>query len=85
VIVLRYTDPRRARPFRVPLVHGVGLVGAALCFFVMRGLPRLAWVRFGWWLAIGLALYVAYGYRHSTLRRGAPPVPVEPPPPIEKA
>ena len=84
VIVLRHTDPGRPRPFRVPFVHFVGIVGAALCIFVMRGLPHLAWVRFGWWLVIGVALYVAYGFRHSTLRRGVPPVPVEPPPPIEK-
>ena len=84
VIVLRHTDPERPRPFRVPFVHVVGIVGAALCIFVMRGLPRLAWVRFGYWLLIGLGLYVLYGFRHSTLRRGTPPVPVEPPPPIER-
>jgi APA family basic amino acid/polyamine antiporter len=82
VIVLRYMDPDRPRPFRVPFVHVVGIVGAALCVFIMRGLPRLAWERFGWWLLIGVIVYVAYGFRHSTLRRGAPPVPVEPPPPI---
>ena len=74
VIVLRYTDPDRPRPFRVPFVHFVGLVGAALCVFVMRGLPGLAWVRFGWWLVIGLVLYFVYGYSHSTLRRGTGPV-----------
>jgi len=74
VIVLRYTDPDRPRPFRVPFVHFVGLVGAALCVFVMRGLPSLAWVRFGWWLVIGLVLYFAYGYTHSTLRRGTGPI-----------
>ena len=84
VIVLRYTDPTRKRPFRVPFVHGVGILGAALCVFVMRGLPHLAWVRFGWWLAFGLILYIAYGYWHSTLRRGTQPVPVEPPPPITR-
>jgi len=77
VIVLRYTDPDRPRPFRVPFVHVVGIVGAALCVFVMRGLPSLAWVRFGWWLVIGLVLYFAYGYRNSTLRRGTGPVVVE--------
>jgi basic amino acid/polyamine antiporter, APA family len=82
VIVLRYTDPERPRPFRVPFVHFVGIVGAGLCLFVMRGLPHLAWVRFGWWLTIGLVLYVAYGYGHSTLRRNRSPVPIEPPPPI---
>jgi len=82
VIVLRYTDPQRPRPFRVPFVHVVGIVGALLCVFVMRGLPHLAWVRFGWWLLIGLVLYVIYGYGHSTLRRRTGPVPIEPPPPI---
>jgi APA family basic amino acid/polyamine antiporter len=73
VIVLRHTDPDRPRPFRVPFVHVVGIVGAALCVFVMKGLPMLAWVRFGWWLLIGLVLYFMYGYRHSTLRRGTGP------------
>ena len=69
VIVLRHADPKRPRPFRVPFVHVVGIAGALLCVFVMYGLPRLAWVRFGWWLAIGLVLYFAYGYTHSKLRQ----------------
>jgi APA family basic amino acid/polyamine antiporter len=82
VLVLRHMEPERRRPFRVPFVWVVAPLGAALCVFVMRGLPRLAWERFGWWLAIGILLYVIYGYSHSTLRRRSPPVPVEPPPPI---
>jgi len=69
VIVLRYTDPDRPRPFRVPFVHVVGIVGALLCVYIMRGLPGVAWERFGWWLVIGLVLYVLYGWRNSTLRR----------------
>ena len=69
VIVLRHTDPSRPRPFRVKFVHLVGLLGAALCVFVMRGLPEIAWERFGVWLLIGLVLYFAYGYQHSRLRR----------------
>jgi len=71
VLVLRYTQPDRPRPFRVPFVWPVCLGGAAACLFVMKGLPRHAWERFGWWLAIGLVLYFAYGYRNSTLRREA--------------
>jgi basic amino acid/polyamine antiporter, APA family len=69
VMVLRHTDPDRPRPFRVPFVHVVGIVGAGLCVFVMKGLPALAWERFGYWLAIGVVLYIAYGYRNSVLRR----------------
>jgi len=74
VVVLRFTDPDRPRPFRVPFLYVIAPLGAALCFFVMWGLPTKAWERFGWWLVIGLVLYFAYGYRNSTLRRGAPPV-----------
>jgi APA family basic amino acid/polyamine antiporter len=71
VLVLRYTQPERPRPFRVPFVWPVCLGGAAACIFVMWGLPPQAWTRFGWWLLIGLVLYTAYGYRNSTLRREA--------------
>jgi basic amino acid/polyamine antiporter, APA family len=75
VLVLRYTDPERPRPFRVPFPWVVCVLGAGLCFYVMKGLPSQAWERFGYWLVIGLVLYFSYGYRHSTLRRGRGPVP----------
>jgi APA family basic amino acid/polyamine antiporter len=42
-------------------------------------LPPKAWERFGIWLAVGLALYFVYGYRHSTLR-GSQAASVEHPP-----
>ena len=74
VLVLRVIEPDRPRPFRVPFVWVVGLVGAGACVFVMKGLPIHAWERFGIWLLIGLALYFVYGFRHSTLRRGTPRV-----------
>jgi APA family basic amino acid/polyamine antiporter len=75
VLVLRYTQPDRPRPFRVPFVWPVCLGGAAACVFVMWGLPRQAWERFAIWLAIGLVLYFAYGFRNSSLRRGAAGLP----------
>jgi len=69
VLVLRYTDPSRPRPFRVPFVWAVTLLSTAGCLFIMVGLPRQAWERFGYWLVIGLVLYFAYGYRNSGLRK----------------
>jgi APA family basic amino acid/polyamine antiporter len=71
VLVLRHTEPERPRPFRVPFVWPVCLLSAAACLFIMQGLPRPAWERFGAWLAIGLVLYFSYGYRHSLLRAGS--------------
>jgi APA family basic amino acid/polyamine antiporter len=69
VLVLRYKEPERHRPFRVPFVWPVCVLSAAGCIFIMYGLPGTAWRRFGWWLLIGLALYFTYGYRHSKLRQ----------------
>ena len=68
VLVLRYKEPERPRPFKVPLVWPVCLLSAAGCVFIMYGLPRSAWERFAIWLAIGLVLYFTYGFSHSKLR-----------------
>jgi len=68
VLVLRYKEPERPRPFKVPLVWPVCVLSALACLFIMKGLPDVAWERFGIWLAIGLVLYFAYGFKHSVLR-----------------
>jgi APA family basic amino acid/polyamine antiporter len=67
VLVLRYKDKDRPRPFRVPYVWPVAIGGAVLCVITMAGLPRSAWERFGVWLVVGLVLYGAYGFRRSRL------------------
>jgi len=71
VLVLRVIEPERFRPFRVPFVWPVGLLGAAACVFIMAGLPAQAWSRFGGWLLMGLAVYLFYGRRNSRLRDAA--------------
>jgi APA family basic amino acid/polyamine antiporter len=68
VLVLRRTDPGRRRPFRVPGLPIVSIAGAGACLYVMLGLPGSAWERFGVWMALGLAVYFLYGFRHSRLR-----------------
>jgi APA family basic amino acid/polyamine antiporter len=71
VIVLRYKEPERHRPFRVPLVPLTPLISIAACIYLMVFLPRVTWIRFGIWLLVGLAVYGLYGWTHSRLRKRA--------------
>jgi APA family basic amino acid/polyamine antiporter len=68
VIVLRVREPARPRPFRVPGSPVTPLIAAGSCIFLMAQLPLVTWIRFFVWLAVGLVIYFAYGYRHSRLR-----------------
>jgi APA family basic amino acid/polyamine antiporter len=80
VLALRYIDPDRKRPFRAPAIWLVAIGGAGACIWVMIGLPARTWVRFAVWTAVGVAVYFAYGFRHSALRNGqgaASPTPTE--------
>jgi APA family basic amino acid/polyamine antiporter len=69
VLVLRYTDPDRPRPFRTPLVPFVPVAGILACFYLMSGLPVDTWARLVIWMAIGLAIYFLYGRRHSKVQQ----------------
>jgi APA family basic amino acid/polyamine antiporter len=70
VLVLRYTDPARPRPFRTPLVPFVPIAGIAACVYLMSGLPVDTWARLIIWMAIGLLIYFVYGRRHSKVQLG---------------
>ena len=70
IIILRYKDPGRHRPFRVPF--GAWLLptcGAVSCLFLMYYLPPTSWWRFVAWLMIGLAVYLSYSYTRSEIGR----------------
>jgi APA family basic amino acid/polyamine antiporter len=69
VLVMRRTNPDLPRPFRTPLVPLVPLLGMAANLTLMFYLGWHNWVRLFVWLAIGLAIYMAYGRRHSRLAR----------------
>jgi APA family basic amino acid/polyamine antiporter len=72
VTVLRYRDPGRERPFRVPGgAWLVPLLGAACCIFLMVYLPPASWWRFVGWLVLGASIYAFFGWRHSLLGRAS--------------
>jgi basic amino acid/polyamine antiporter, APA family len=82
VIVLRRTRPEMPRPFKVPLSPVLPILGIAFAVFLMTDLPLSTWVRFVIWLAVGIVIYLLYGYSHSRLRhhyRDVPDLPdIEP-------
>ena len=65
VMILRYTNPERKRPFRTPVIWLVGplaLIGCAVLFALLETAAKM--VFFGW-AAFGLVVYALYGYRRS--------------------
>lgn len=67
IVVLRYTKPNHPRPFRMPLMPVVPILGVLACLGLMYFLPWMTWIRFFVWTAIGVAVYLVYGMRHSKL------------------
>ena len=54
----------------MPFVPVVPIVAALICVYLMLNLGLLTWLRFLVWMAVGFALYAAYGYRRSRVGRG---------------
>jgi basic amino acid/polyamine antiporter, APA family len=68
ILVLRYIEPDRPRPFRTPFVPLVPILAIVACLWLMLGLPLITWIRFGIWMAVGLLIYLVYGRRRSVLQ-----------------
>jgi APA family basic amino acid/polyamine antiporter len=68
IIVLRRTRPDLPRPFRMPMVPLLPALSALVALVLMLGLPWATWERLILWMALGIAIYFAYGYRRSRLR-----------------
>jgi basic amino acid/polyamine antiporter, APA family len=69
VIFLRSQRPELERPFKVPFVPYLPALSALVSLGLMAGLPAATWLRLVVWMAIGIALYFAYGFRHSEVRK----------------
>ncbi len=67
VMILRYTKPDQPRPFRLPFMPVVPILGMLACFGLMAALPQLTWIRFGVWTIVGIVVYLLYSMKHSKL------------------
>jgi len=72
VLVIAPNQPRRKRPFRVPLGPVFPVLGIRICLLLMFSLPAQNWWRLLIWLGIGLVVYFSYGRRHSVMSRPRP-------------
>ena len=69
VLIMRKTYPDAHRPFRVPGMPWVPILGLSICLLLMISLPWENWARLVGWLAIGLVIYFSYGHKHSVISR----------------
>ena len=69
VLILRRTAPDVVRPFRVPGVPWVPILGALACLAQMVSLPWATWERLIIWMGIGFAVYFLYSRRRARARR----------------
>lgn len=66
VIILRYTDPDRERPFKVPFMPIPPILGIITCLgLIIKGVPARTLHLFAFWLIIGLIIYFSYGFRKN--------------------
>lgn len=90
VMVIRRTDPARARPFRTPAVFVTAPLSIAGCLYLFYKLDPKSQLLFAIWAVVGLVVYFAYSRRRSHVGQGIvdvheddagiPPQPVPPMP-----
>lgn len=68
VLILRKTDPKRPRPYKVPFVPWFPIAGILCCgglmFYSMRFLTTSRFL-FPLWIVLGIFIYFAYSYRQQ--------------------
>ncbi|HEX5264541.1 MAG TPA: amino acid permease, partial [Phenylobacterium sp.] len=70
VMILRFTDKNRVRPFRTPLLFLVApasIIGCAVLFMSLNGKSKGLFFA---WTALGLVFYFIYGFWKSNVRLG---------------
>jgi APA family basic amino acid/polyamine antiporter len=70
VMVLRFTDKNRVRPFKTPAVFIVAPLSIVGCIALFVSLDGKSQGLFAVWTLIGLVFYFSYGFWKSNVRRG---------------
>ncbi len=60
--------PDLHRPFKVPGSPRLPGLASAVAIYLMLTRPVETWTRFVGWMALGIIIYVVYGYRRSRWR-----------------
>ncbi|XP_033125455.1 cationic amino acid transporter 4-like [Anneissia japonica] len=68
-VILLHNQNEEEPPFKVPFVPLVPAISIVCNMMLLANLSGLTWIRFVGWVAIGMVIYVAYGYSHSTVGR----------------
>jgi basic amino acid/polyamine antiporter, APA family len=69
IIVLRKKFPDIKASFRVPFVPVFPAISALLCLYLALSLPKITWISFVIWIAVGVVVYFTYGKKHSHLNK----------------
>lgn len=75
VMILRFTDPNRRRPFKTPLLFVVAPLSIIGCIMLFMSLNDKSKLLFVVWTAVGLLFYFLFGFWNSNVRRGVTDVP----------
>jgi APA family basic amino acid/polyamine antiporter len=89
VMVIRKTDPNRARPFRTPAVFITAPIAILGCIYLFVMLDHKSIILFLIWAVIGFAVYFGYsrsrshvGLGHVEVHEDDPGIPPQPVPPV---
>ena len=69
VLMLRWREPDRPRPFRAPGSPATPVLGILTCLTLMASLPWQTWLRLAIWFALGGVIYLAYSHRRAAAVR----------------
>lgn len=65
--VLRIKQPDSPRKFKTPAFKVVCSLCVLICLGLMVALPYVTWIRFAFWMALGIVIYFLFGIKHSRL------------------